>query len=73
MKIVKVAKDNYGDITKVQVDTGETFSIEEAITLANENKIEGVNVGQTKDGKSTLRSNPDGDPTNNLANLPLIE
>lgn len=72
MYITKVQKDNYGKIQNVQMDNGQVYSIEEAINLATEGQVEGVNVGRTKDGKNTLRSNPDGDASNNLDNLPTF-
>lgn len=70
MKIIKIKEDNNYDISAVMLDDGTQHSIEEAINMAKNNQIEGVNVGKDKLGRDTLRSNPDGDPSNNLSNLP---
>ena len=72
MKITKVQKDNNYDISAVMLDNGTVVDIEQAITMAKDNQIEGVNVGKDKLGRETLRSNPDGDESNNLANLPTM-
>ncbi|MDF2534360.1 MAG: hypothetical protein K0R18_517 [Bacillales bacterium] len=74
LKITAVRKDGRGDITEVQFQNGETASIEQAIQMAEQDLIEDVNTGATRgeDKHKTLRSYPDGDPTNNLDNLPTF-
>ena len=69
-KIVKVKKNNDGDITDVMLQNGNIFSINEAIIMAKDNKIEGVNVGKAKNGREFLRSDPNGVESDNLDNLP---
>ncbi len=73
MKIVKVKKDSYGDIQQVMFDNGLGASVDKAIKMAAKSQIEGVNVGRARNGRQTLRSNPDGDSQNNLMNLPTFE
>jgi hypothetical protein len=51
---------------------GNVYSINDAIMLAKEGKIEGVNVSKARSGKEYLRSNPDGSEANNLDNLPTF-
>lgn len=68
-KIVKVRKDDEGNITNVMLEDGTVYTIEEAI---NSGQIEGVNVVRSKSGSQYIRSLPDGNPDNNLDNLPTF-
>jgi len=70
--IVKVRKNNDGDITDVMLQNGNVFSINEAIIMARDNKIEGVNVGKAKNGREFLRSDPNDNENDNLDNLPTF-
>jgi hypothetical protein len=72
-KIIKVRKNREGDITDVMIDNGNVYSIDEAITLAKDHLIEGVNVGTARNGREYLRSNPNGDESDNLDNIPTFE
>ncbi len=69
-KIIKVKKDNSGDITDVMMENGNVYSINEAIMMAKDNLIEGVNVGVSKSGREYIRANPNGTENDNLDNLP---
>ncbi len=71
MKIEKVRKNAAGDITDVMINSN-IYSIDEAIMLARDKKIEGVNVTKARGGREYLRSNPDDSEVNNLDNLPQI-
>lgn len=71
-KIIKVKKNNDGDITDVMFQNGNVFSINEAIMMAKDNKIEGVNVGKAKNGREYLRSDPNDNENDNLDNLPTF-
>lgn len=73
MKITKVKKNSAGDIIEVMTDNGKKYSIEQAIKMAKNNEIEGVNVGAARDGSETLRSNRNESGSDNLANLPEFE
>jgi len=70
--ICKVRKNEQGVITEVMLKDGQVYSVDEAIQLAKDNLIEGVNVGRSKDGTEFLRSYPDGEEDNNLDNLPTF-
>ncbi|AEO93897.1 gp654 [Bacillus phage G] len=72
LQIVAVRKDDDGDISEVKFQNGQIASIDEAIVMAEQDLIEDVNTGTTrgKERRKTLRSYPDGDPSNNLSNLP---
>lgn len=69
-KIVKVKKNPDGDITDVMMDNGNVYSIDEAVMMASDNLIDGVNVGRARNGREYLRSNPNDDESDNLDNLP---
>jgi len=71
LKIEKVKKNAAGDITDVMIN-GNIYSVDEAIMLARDKKIEGVNVAKARSGREYLRSNPDGNEANNLDNLPTF-
>ncbi len=69
MRIEKVRKNNEGDITDVMLN-GNIYSIDQAIMLAQDGLIEGVNVARARSGQEYLRSDPDETAENNLDNLP---
>lgn len=71
LKIEKVKKNTEGDITDVMIN-GSVYSINDAISLARDGKIEGVNVAGARSGREYLRSNPDGSEANNLDSLPTF-
>lgn len=71
MKIEKIKKNAEGDITDVMMNNN-IYSINEAIMMARDGKIEGVNVAKARNGREYLRSNPDGSEANNLDNLPTF-
>lgn len=67
-KVLKVKKNSQGDITNVMLENGNIYSMDEAITMAKDGLIEGVNVGKAKSGREYLRSNPNGSEDDNLDN-----
>lgn len=69
MKIEKVKRNSEGDITDVMINNN-IYSIDQAIMMAKDGTVEGVNVAKARTGKEYLRSNPDQTETNNLDNLP---
>lgn len=71
-RIIKVKKNADGDITDVMFENGNVYSIDEAIRMARDGLIEGVNIGEAKNGREYLRSNPNGDQSDNLDNLPTF-
>lgn len=68
-KIIKVKKNSHGDITDVMTDNGNVYAINDAIMMAKDGVIEGVNVGRAKNGREYLRSNPNGSENDNLDNM----
>lgn len=71
--IIKVKKNSEGDITDVMLENGNVYSINEAITMARDGLIEGVNVSRAKSGREYLRSDPNGTEKDNLDNLPTMQ
>jgi hypothetical protein len=69
-KIIKVKKNPDGDITDVMLDNGNVYSINEAMMMAKDDLISGVNVSEAKSGRNYLRSNPNGSKGDNLDSLP---
>ena len=67
--IIKVKKNPNGDITDVMFENGNVYSINEAIMMAKDGLIEGVNVGKARNGREYLRSNPNGNENDNLDNM----
>lgn len=71
-KITKVRKNSSGDITDVMLEDGTVYAINDAIMMAKEGLLEGVNVGKSRDGSQFLRSNPNSSKEDNLDNLPTF-
>lgn len=71
-KIVQVKKNSDGDITDVKFSDGSQASLQQAIQMARNNQIEGVIVGKAKNGRETLRSQPNNTAEDNLSNLPTF-
>lgn len=71
-KIIKVKKNHDGDITDIMLENGNIYSIDEAIMMAKDDLIEGVNVGRARNGREYLRSNPNGSDSDNLDNIPTF-
>ncbi|KHD38700.1 hypothetical protein NL50_04170 [Clostridium acetobutylicum] len=71
-KVIKVKKNSEGDITDVMLENGNVYSIDEAITMAKDHLIDGVNVAKARSGREYLRSNPNGDEGDNLDNKPTF-
>lgn len=70
--ITGVVKDDKGEITAYHLDNGDTVMKDEAVNLAKQGAIKGVSVAISKKGEEFLRSLPDGDKSNNLDNLPIM-
>ena len=71
-KIVAVRKNSDGDIVELKTNSGKIVDYKSAQQMAQSGEIEGVNVFKGRDGEPHLRSNADGDPTNNLDQLPTF-
>lgn len=72
MKVVAVRKDNIGTITDYKLENGKVIGHSEAVSMVESGKLEGYNVATAKNGVKSIRSNPDGDSSNNLDSLPIF-
>ncbi|WP_431803833.1 DUF3892 domain-containing protein [Halobacillus andaensis] len=68
----RVRKNDDGDIVSFQTSSGKELSYEEAIAAVENGTIQGANVGKARNGRPVIRGNADGDPENNLDNLPTF-
>lgn len=70
--ISRVVKDNSGEITAYEFENGDIVSKEQAVLLAKQGNIGGVSISTSRRGEEFLRSLPDGNKSNNLDSLPII-
>ena len=68
--VIAVRKNGDDDIIELKLSNGQVVDYKEAQQMAKSGMIVNVNVFKDGDGEEHLRSNLDGDPTNNLDNLP---
>lgn len=71
-RIVAVQKNGDGDLTAFKTESGRVLAYDQAINEAGQGMLAGVNVFKGKDGGNYLRGDADGDPTNNLDQLPIF-
>lgn len=69
--ITKVIKSG-AEVVGYELESGKHVSMQQAIEMAKCNKLKHVGVSTSKDGSEYIRSLADGDPSNNLGNLPSI-
>lgn len=69
---VAVQKNGDGDLTAFQTSTGRVLDYQQALLEVQSGTIAGVNVFKGKDGEAYIRGDADGDPTNNLDQLPMF-
>ncbi|AGA58361.1 hypothetical protein Theco_2243 [Thermobacillus composti KWC4] len=67
-----VRKNGDGDITAFRTSTGRELNYEQALREVQEGRIKGANVFKGRDGEMYIRGDADGDPANNLDNLPMF-
>ncbi|MFG6116349.1 DUF3892 domain-containing protein [Halobacillus sp. MO56] len=71
-QVVAVRKNGDGDIIELKLSSGQVVDYKQAQQMADNGEIEHVNTFKGRDGDKHLRSDADGDPTNNLDNLPTF-
>lgn len=72
MKIVAVQKDENGVIQQYKLDNNKIVDAQQAIEMVKNKQIENCNVFTTRNGGEAIRSDRDGDASNNLDNLPTF-
>ncbi|KZS47805.1 DUF3892 domain-containing protein [Paenibacillus glucanolyticus] len=71
-EVVGVRKNGDGDIIELKLDNGTVVDYKTAQHMVKNKEIKNLNVFRGRDGDEHLRSNADGDPSNNLDNLPTF-
>lgn len=71
-QVQAVRKNGDGDIVELKFASGKVVDYKTAQQMVQNKEIANLNLFKGKDGDVHLRSNADGDPTNNLDNLPLF-
>jgi hypothetical protein len=71
-RIVAVQKNGDGDLTSFKTSTGRELDYASALQEVQAGNIAGVNAFKGRDGETYIRGDADGDPTNNLDQLPLF-
>lgn len=67
---VATRKNQEGDITHFKTSSGRELDYDQALAAVESGAVSGVNIGRTKNGHGSIRGNADGNPENNLDNLP---
>ncbi|MBR2569118.1 MAG: DUF3892 domain-containing protein [Paenibacillus sp.] len=70
--IVAVQKNGDGDLTAFQTNSGRVLGYDEAIQAIQNGELAGVNTFKGRDGGTYIRGDADGDPANNLDQLPMF-
>lgn len=71
--IVAVQKNGDGDLTAFKTSSGRVLDYATALQDVQAGRIAGVNAFKGRDGETYIRGDADGDPTNNLDQLPRFE
>ncbi|GAA3407242.1 DUF3892 domain-containing protein [Paenibacillus hodogayensis] len=69
---VAVQKNGDGDITAFKTCKGRVLNYEQALNEVQSGAIQGVNAFKGRDGDTYIRGDADGDPSNNLDQLPTF-
>ncbi|WP_106768230.1 DUF3892 domain-containing protein [Paenibacillus faecalis] len=71
-EVIAVRKNSDGDIVELKLSTGSVVDYKTAQQMVQNKEIKNLNVFRGRDDELHLRSNADGDPSNNLDNLPTF-
>lgn len=71
-EVVAVRHDSNGNISDFQLDDGTEVDYANMLKLVNNGQVIGVEAVQNQTGAFSIRSRVDGDPDNNLSNLPTF-
>lgn len=69
---VAVQKNGDGDLRAFKTSSGRELDYATALQEVQAGRIAGVNAFKGRDGETYIRGDADGDPTNNLDNLPFF-
>jgi hypothetical protein len=68
-EIVAVKRNSKGNLTNFKLNNGQELNYQQAVDMAQQGQLKSVDV-YSRWGRQILRSEPDGDETNNFDNLP---
>lgn len=72
-RFIAVQKNGDGDLTAFKTSSGRVLDYEQAKREVQAGAIAGANLFKGRDGEMYIRSDADGDPSNNLNALPRFE
>ncbi|SEF78620.1 Protein of unknown function [Caloramator fervidus] len=72
LKIVKVLRDNEGNIISFELNNGEIVSKNEAVEMVKEGKIKGAILGVDEYGHPTIHSVLGANRFDDVENLPEV-
>ncbi|MCA1295113.1 DUF3892 domain-containing protein [Paenibacillus sp. alder61] len=72
-RFIAVQKNGDGDLTAFKTSSGRVLDYEQAKREVQAGAIAGANLFKGRDGEMYIRSDADGDPSNNLDALPRFE
>lgn len=73
LKIIKIKKDEHGEISNVMLENGLVMPINHAILRAKEGRIDGAIVLRGKDGGEFIRTDPNSQETVSPSELPTFK
>lgn len=69
-KVVAVRKNADGNLTDFKLDNGKQLSFDQCRNAIHTGEVEGLICTEGKGDSIIIRSEPDGDKSNNLSNMP---
>ncbi|MNN65268.1 hypothetical protein D3C81_1807570 [compost metagenome] len=69
-RFIAAQRNGDGDLVSFQTSSGRVLDYQQALHEVQAGAIAGVNVFKGRDGEMYIRGDADGDPTNNLDQLP---
>ncbi len=72
-KIIKIKKNDHGEISDVMTEDGTVLPINHAILMAKKGTFDGIIVTRGKDGGEFLRTDPNSLEVDNLSDLPTFK
>ena len=73
LKIIKIKKNEDGDISDIMLEDGNVLPINHAILMAKNGKIDGTIVVRGEDGGEFIRTDPNSYTRHALADLPTFK
>ncbi|QHI73009.1 DUF3892 domain-containing protein [Aminipila terrae] len=72
-KIIKIRKDQEGEITDIMLDDETVVPVNHAILMAKDGLLEGTIVVRGKNGGEFLRNDPNGPVADAISDLPTFK